>query len=45
MVPYNIEFAESVRKDFRKVPEAEAIRILSKIQDLAVTPALTDRNN
>jgi mRNA interferase RelE/StbE len=38
MASYSVDFSASVRKDFRKIPEADADRILRTIQDLAVTP-------
>ena len=38
MESYRVEFSVNVRKDFRKVPRADARRILAKIQKLAATP-------
>jgi mRNA interferase RelE/StbE len=38
MASYSVEFSANVRKDFQKIPHAEAERILVKIHDLAVTP-------
>lgn len=38
MASYNVEFSINVRKDFRKIPKAEAEKILGKIHDLAETP-------
>lgn len=38
MGSYNVEFSANVRKDFRKIPQADAERILRKIRDLAATP-------
>ncbi len=38
MGSYSVEFSANVRKDFRKIPEADAQKILGKIQDLAVSP-------
>ena len=34
MASYNVEFSENVRKDFRKIPNADAARILGKIHAL-----------
>lgn len=42
MASYIVEFSANVRKDFRKIPNAEAERILGKIHDLAVTPRPPD---
>lgn len=38
MGSYSVEFSAIVRKDFRKIPQADAERILRRIQDLAATP-------
>jgi mRNA interferase RelE/StbE len=38
MASYKVEFSERVRKDFRKIPEHDANRILSKIKTLAEEP-------
>jgi hypothetical protein len=38
MASYSVEFSANVRKDFRKIPEAEADRILRKIRELSTTP-------
>jgi mRNA interferase RelE/StbE len=38
MVQYNIQFKESVRKDFRKIPKKDVLRILAKIEALADNP-------
>jgi mRNA interferase RelE/StbE len=38
MESYSVEFSTNVRKDFRKIPKADAARILKRIQDLAVAP-------
>jgi mRNA interferase RelE/StbE len=33
-----VEFSANVRKDFRKIPQKDAARILEKIQELAANP-------
>lgn len=38
MASYSIEFAANVRKDFRKIPGADAERLLERIRDLAANP-------
>jgi len=38
MAQYNIQFKESVRKDFRKIPMKDVLRILAKIEALADNP-------
>jgi mRNA interferase RelE/StbE len=38
MAQYNIQFKESVRKDFRKIPKKDVLRILAKIEALADNP-------
>ncbi|MFQ3242124.1 MAG: mRNA interferase RelE/StbE [Lentimonas sp.] len=38
MVLYKIVFAKRVRKDFRKIPERDATRLLSAIKLLAADP-------
>lgn len=38
MGSYSVEFSANVRKDFRKILQADAEKILRKVQDLAVTP-------
>jgi len=42
MASYSVELSANVRKDFRKIPKADAERILGNIRDLAVTPRPTD---
>lgn len=38
MAPYRIEFSKRVRKDFRKIPERDANKILKEIQLLSEDP-------
>lgn len=38
MASYRIEFATSVRKDFKKIPKRDATRILKRIEGLADNP-------
>lgn len=38
MASYRIEFAKSVRKDFKRIPKNDADRILKKIESLAENP-------
>lgn len=38
MASYNVEFSANVRKDFRKIPNADAGKILGKIHDLEEDP-------
>ncbi|MCH8511379.1 MAG: type II toxin-antitoxin system RelE/ParE family toxin [Kiritimatiellae bacterium] len=38
MASYSVEFAANVRKDFRKIPAADAEKILTKIHELTSTP-------
>ena len=38
MASYKVEFSKRVRKDFRKIPEHDANRILGKIKALAEEP-------
>ena len=38
MASYSIEFAKSVRKDFKKIPKRDADRIIKRIQKLADNP-------
>ena len=38
MASYRIEFAKSVRKDFKRIPKSDANRILRKIESLAENP-------
>jgi mRNA interferase RelE/StbE len=38
MAAYNIHFRESVRKDFRNTPKADARRILRRIDSLSANP-------
>lgn len=42
MASYKIEFAKSVRKDFRNIPSQDAARILKRIQALAHNPRPRD---
>ncbi|MCP5487798.1 MAG: type II toxin-antitoxin system RelE/ParE family toxin [Verrucomicrobia bacterium] len=42
MASYRIEFAASVRKDFRNIPKREAARILKRIEGLAENPRPPD---
>ena len=42
MALYNIEFAKSVRKDFRRIPKNDAKRILKKIEALSRDPRPSD---
>ncbi len=38
MARYNIQFKASVRKDLRKIPKKDVLRILDKIESLADNP-------
>ena len=38
MAQYNIQFKTSVRKDLRKIPKKDVLRILAKIEALAQDP-------
>jgi len=38
MARYNIQFKASVRKDLRKIPKKDVLRILGKIEALADNP-------
>jgi len=38
MARYNLQFKESVRKDFRQIPKKDVLRILAKIEALADNP-------
>ena len=38
MASYSIEFAKSVRRDFKRIPKSDADRILRKIESLAENP-------
>lgn len=42
MASYRIEFATSVRKDFRTIPGQDAARILKRIEGLAENPRPPD---
>lgn len=42
MASYKVEFAKSLRKDFRRIPKADAERILKRIQSLANDPRPED---
>ena len=38
MVSYEVDFAKSVRKDFKKIPKTEVSRILGTIKELSKNP-------
>jgi len=38
MAQYNIQFKASVRKDLRKIPKKDVLKILTKIESLADKP-------
>lgn len=42
MEPYKVEFAQTVRKDFRKIPKKDATKILSAIDELSINPRGSD---
>ncbi|HMO52574.1 MAG TPA: type II toxin-antitoxin system RelE/ParE family toxin [Kiritimatiellia bacterium] len=42
MASFKIEFATSVRKDFRNIPKQDAARILKRIEGLAGNPRPPD---
>ncbi len=42
MASFKIEFAISVRKDFRHIPKQDAVRILKRIEGLADAPRPPD---
>lgn len=42
MASYRVEFATSVRKDFRNIPKQDATRIIKRIEGLAENPHPSD---
>lgn len=42
MEPYKVEFAQTVRKDLRKIQKRDVTRILSAIDQLSVNPRTLD---